>query len=102
MNNSPVAEIVTFRLANGADKAAFLKAAKGMEPFLASTGAMVKRNLSRDQDGVWTDHIEWTSMQAAKDAATAMMQRPEAGPFMSLIDEQSVTMRHAEILITQG
>lgn len=102
MNNSPVAEIVTFRLTKDADKSAFIEAAKGMEPFLASTGAMIKRNLSRDEDGVWTDHIEWTSMQAAKDAAAAMMQRPEASPFMSQIDEQSISMRHATILMTQG
>ena len=102
MSNSHVAEIVTFQLTKEADRTQFVKAAKGMEPFLQSTGAMVKRSLSCGKDGIWTDHIEWTSMQAAKEAAAAMMQRPEAGPFMSHIDESSVTMRHADILITQG
>ncbi len=93
----PVAEIVTFRLSEGADPAAFVAAADGMSPFLHGTGAVLTRTLSTDETGVWTDHITWTSMGAAKSAAAAMMEQPEAAPFMALIDPETVEMRHATI-----
>ena len=93
----PTAEIVTFRLIEGADEAEFITAAEGMMSFLQSTGAFESRTLSKDADGLWTDHLRWTSRDAAKTAATEMMQQPEAGPFMALIDPDSVTMRHAGI-----
>ena len=93
----PVAEIVTFRLTDGADTAAFAKAADRMTPFLKDTGAVLSRILSVDEDGLWTDHITWTSMQAALAAAQDMMQQPEAAPFMQMIAPETVQMRHAPI-----
>jgi hypothetical protein len=93
----PVAEIVTFRLVEGADPAAFTKAAEGITPFLRSTGVVLSRTLSADANGLWTDHITWTSMQAATDAAAQMMERAEAAPFLSMIDPDTVEMRHAPV-----
>ena len=52
-----VAEIVTFRLAAGADPAAFLTAAAAVEPMLRAGGDVIARTLSCDDDGLWTDHI---------------------------------------------
>jgi hypothetical protein len=94
---SPVAEIVTFQIADGADPEAFIAAAKGMTPFLDATGAVLSRTLSVDEAGLWTDHIVWTSMASAKSAAEEMMQQPEAAPFMSLIVADTVAMRHVPI-----
>ena len=92
-----VAEIVTFRLTEGADASAFAQAAGGMSPFLRSTGAVLSRTLSVDEDGLWTDYIVWTSMQEAKAAAAEVMKEPGAAPFMQMIDPASVNMRHATI-----
>ncbi|MEX0283114.1 MAG: hypothetical protein AB3N23_00735 [Paracoccaceae bacterium] len=97
-----VAEIVTFRLADGTTQDAFTKAAQAMEPFLIETGSMHARVLSVDADGLWTDHLVWSSMTAAKTAAEQIMARPEAQPFMSMIDPATVTMRHAPIRVTQN
>ncbi|WP_299591714.1 hypothetical protein [uncultured Tateyamaria sp.] len=97
----PVAEIVTFRLVDGTDPASFISAADGMGPFLRSTGAMITRTLSSDENGLWTDHITWTSLEAAKTAANEMFQRPEAQPVMSMIDHDSIDMRHAPIYLQQ-
>jgi len=93
----PIAEIVTFQLKKDAETKAFLDAATMMDLFLKGTGAVLARTLSKDPQGVWTDHIIWTSLQAAKDGAAAVMQDPGAAPFMSMIDETTVTMGHAEI-----
>lgn len=97
---TPVAEVVTFRLVAGADPAEFAAAAHGMTPFLTATGAVLSRNLSQGQNGLWTDHIIWTGMQAAKDAAARIMQEPAAAPFMALIDPDTVTLRHEHIRFT--
>jgi hypothetical protein len=94
---SCIAEIVTFRLVAGADPEAFVRAAEGMTPFLRSTGAARARTLSRDDSGLWTDHIVWRDMAAASDAAARIMQEPSSGPFMSMINPATVALRHATI-----
>lgn len=93
----PVAEIVTFRLNEGTDPQTFVAAAQEMTPFLQETGSMLSRTLSADETGLWTDHIIWTSMQAAQQAAADIMQTPAASPFMSMIDGGTAHMRHAPI-----
>ena len=97
--DGPVAEIVTFRLVDGADEAAFLAAARGMEPFLRDTGAVVRRTLSKGADGGWTDHIIWTSLSAAEAAAPEIHARPEAAQFMALIQQDGEELRHEHILM---
>ena len=99
--SAPVAEIVTFRLIEGTEPAAFVAAAADMGPFLRSTGAMIKRTLSSDDTGLWTDHIIWTSLDAAQTAAAQMFEHPEAGPFMAMIDPNGMDMRHAPIQLQQ-
>ena len=97
MSHTPVAEIVTFRLVDGTDPEVFTTSAEAILPFLRNTGAMTGRILSRDRDGLWTDHLTWTSLEAAQSAAKAMFDRPEAAPFMHMIDAATMTMRHAPI-----
>ncbi|WP_415920846.1 hypothetical protein [Tateyamaria sp. SN6-1] len=97
----PVAEIVTFRLIDETDPAAFVAAADDMAPFLRSTGAMMRRTLSADDTGLWTDHITWTSLEAAKAAAAQMFERPEAQPFMAMINPEGMDMRHAGVQLQQ-
>ena len=94
------AEIVTFRLKSDADPQAFARAAADLMPFLTSTGDMITRTLSRDDTGLWTDHITWTSRAAADAAAKAMFERPEAAPFVALIEPEGMEMRHATIHLT--
>lgn len=94
----PVLEIVSFTLADGADDAAFLEAARGTEALLRKRGSLLRRFLVKDDDNRWTDILEWTSMDEARAAAEAVMQEPDFAPFGSMIDGESVQMRHAPIL----
>jgi hypothetical protein len=96
-----VAEIVTFHLIPGADPAAFVMAARALEPMLKATGNVLSRTLSCDDTGTWTDHITWTSMDAAKTTAEAMMADPAAAPMMQMIAPEHVQMRHALIQYQQ-
>ena len=95
---APVIEIVTFRLIDGADDVAFIEAARGTETLLRARGALVRRYLVRDADGLWTDIVEWTSMQDALSAAEAVMKEPDFAAFGAMIDPQTVVMRHAPVL----
>lgn len=95
----PVAEIVTFRLAPGMTEAAFLQAANGTVPFVEAAPGFVARRLSRAEDGTWTDHVVWASMDQAMAAAEALMAEPAAAPFLQAIDMASLAMRHEAILL---
>lgn len=95
------AEIVTFRLTDGCTPQAFADAAAAMEPFLRATGGFVRRDLSVDADGLWTDHILWQDAASARAAAAAIMETPAAGPFMAMIDGPSAVMRHATVHLQQ-
>ncbi len=99
MTKPTVAEIVTLRLKPGVSDSAFTEAAQAMTPFLKSTGALISRALSADGDGMWTDHILWTSEDAAKTAAAEMFTRPEAAAFMGMIDTSDTHMRHAGLML---
>ncbi|MBD3663534.1 hypothetical protein [Sulfitobacter aestuariivivens] len=96
-----IAEIVTFRLTEGSDPQAFVAAARAIEPMLHAGGHTLSRTLSRDADGLWTDHIIWTSAEAAKAMAEKIMSAPDAAPMMQMIDPEGVVMRHAEIFHLQ-
>ena len=93
----PVLEIVSFRLADGIETQDFLAAAAGTEAILRDRGALVRRYLVLDDQGQWTDLIEWTSLEAALTAAEAVMQHPDFAPFGGMIDGETVDMRHAQI-----
>ena len=94
----PVMEIVTYKLKPDTDIAAYMDAARATETFLQSTGAVIRRALTVDADGIWTDVIEWRSLSQAKAAEAEAMQRPEFGIFFSSIDDSTVSLRHADIV----
>lgn len=97
-SNVPVLEIVTFRTVEGTDREQFLNAARTTEAMLREHGSLIRRFLTVDESGVWTDAIEWTSMDEAMAAADAVMQHPDFAPFGSMIDGDTIEMRHAPIL----
>ena len=98
-SSQPVAEIVTYRLNAGVSQEDHLSAANATRAFLNETGSVITRTLSVDETGLWTDHIIWTSLEAAKAAEAQAMQRPEFGVFFSGMDETSVSLRHTTILM---
>ncbi len=100
--HAQIVEVVTFRLMDGVKPEAFAKAAAAIKPFLDATGAVTARTLSRAEDGTWTDHIRWTTLEQAKTAAEEIFARPEAAPLMAMIDPESVELKHAPILYQTG
>jgi len=98
-SSQPIAEIVTYRLNENVLPIDHISAAKATRAFLNETGAVIARTLTVDDTGLWTDHIIWTSLDAAKAAEAEAMQRPEFAAFFSGMDEASVTLRHTTIMM---
>lgn len=98
----PVAEIVTFRLLPGLDQTGFLALARATEAPLAAQPGFLRRSLSVDDTGLWTDYVEWTDLPTALMAAEAVMADPAFAPFGQAIDPQGMVMRHAPILWRMG
>lgn len=94
----PVMEIVSFRLNVGVSPEDFRQAADAIDSLLRDRGTASARRLVMDDDGLWTDIIEWSSMDEAKAAAEHLVKDPLFAPLGAMIDGTSVQMRHAPIL----
>lgn len=94
-----IAEIVTYKLKEGIATQEALAAAQKTEAFLRSTGAVVSRSLSVDENDVWTDYILWTSLAAAKATEAQAIQRPEFAKFFALMADETVELRHARVVM---
>lgn len=97
-----VAEIVTFRLVDGAEPQAFVEAAMATAPLVAAQPGFVRRSLSLDATGLWTDHVEWADLASAETAARVVIRAPAFAPFAGMIAVEGMSMRHAAILWRMG
>jgi len=97
-NPVAIAEIVTFRLRPGADEARFLADARATDRPVTALPGFLRRSLSRDDSGLWTDYVEWTDLASATAAAQAVMGLPEFAPFIAAIDPEGMILRHAPVL----
>lgn len=102
MTQDTIVEIVTFHLKADAEPADFLNAMEVMQPFVDRHGGVLSRTLSRDADGLWTDHVLWESEAKAMALAEAFMTAPETQAARDLIDGPTVQMRHAPVMLRKG
>ena len=93
-----IADIVTFRLRPGTDEARFLADARATDRPVAALPGFLRRSLSRDDTGLWTDYVEWTDLASATAAAQAVMGLPEFAPFIAAIDPEGMILCHAPVL----
>jgi hypothetical protein len=94
----PVLEIVTFKLASGVSEDAFLKAGEAAVTFMKNRKGFISRRLSRNNDGTYTDHVTWASLDAAKESMDASMSEASLGAFMQSIDPATMRIEHQAIV----
>lgn len=92
-----VAEIVTFHLAEGVSPDAFVKLSRATEAFVRAHPGFLHRQLSRGEDGSWTDYVVWRDMNTAQRVAKAFADQAFAPELMAAIDPETVKMRHEHI-----
>lgn len=97
-----VIETVTFRLVDGVPQAQFLEAALRATAFMTARPGFLRRRLSCEENGTWIEHVEWTSLEAAKAAAAEIGRDERARAFVRAIDGPSVKLSHSELKVSVG
>ncbi|MEM7635279.1 MAG: hypothetical protein AAF299_12005 [Pseudomonadota bacterium] len=93
-------ETVMFKLNGGISREAFIEAAKAINDFVNERDGFVSRRLSCGDDGLWIEHVEWETLEAARSAAAEIGDDPKLVPVMKAIDEQSVKLHHTTLEIS--
>ena len=93
-----VAEIVSFKLNSGVNEAQFLRDAQKTGPIVRAASGFISRQLSKGEDGRWSDYILWQSLKQAKEAAKTVVNDPAFAPFGQAIDFETVVMRHETVM----
>ncbi|MFV1442045.1 hypothetical protein VWZ88_17905 [Phaeobacter sp. JH20_36] len=92
-----VAEIVTFKLAEGVSEAEFIVLSQASESFVRAQPGFVHRQLSCGEDGRWTDYVIWADMETAKSVAAEFHKQDFCASLMQAIAEGTAQMRHEEV-----
>ncbi len=98
--SNKILEVVVFKLAEGVTDELFLESAQGIEGWLETKPGFLNRRLSKDENGMWLDLIEWESMDEAQSAAAEIMSQPAGQAFSANIDGPSVQMYHMQTIHT--
>jgi len=94
-----VVEIVSFKLNPDVNKNDFLESNIAFEEFIKARPGILYRSLCcNEETGVWSDIVYWQTMADAKNAQQAFMQSPCCSKLMQLVDPESISMQHSEIL----
>ncbi|WP_144872699.1 hypothetical protein [Hyella patelloides] len=57
----------------------------------------INRHFAKGEGGEWIDAVIWDSRENAQAAAKAFMDIPEAEPFFSLMNQETINLCHATI-----
>lgn len=92
-------EILTFRLAEGADEADFLEADRAVQTeFAYQQPGLLRRTTARGADGTWLVIDVWRSSEHADACERAWGHDEWTSRFMSLVDSDSVrTARYQQL-----
>ncbi len=93
-------ETVTFKLAEGVTKDAFLQTVSASTQYIQGRSGFIARRLSCSDDGTWIEQIEWETMADAKGAAANLGSADSIQPFLQAINETSVTMHHSTVEVS--
>ena len=93
-----VVEIVTFKLSRQAKDDEFLAASNAATQFARTQPGFVYRSLTRAEDGLWMDYVQWDTMENAMAAMNAFPKDEGVKPMMQMIDEDTVTVGHHALM----
>lgn len=91
-------EYAQFKVAQGVDEKAFLKASDGIMPDLRKTKGFVSRKLVRGDDGVWADIVRWKTLEDALNLAKEFEKIESCHNYLSMIDQSTVKISHHELV----
>lgn len=96
---SNVFENVQFEFNAGVTDEQGLSAVKASMDFAKEQDGFIKRSLTKNNDGLWVDVIEWKNMNSAKAAGGKFMEDKRNAEFGSLINGPTVKMLHLDCML---
>lgn len=93
-----VAEIITFELKDGVSDADYVALSQTSHAYVSYARGFVSRQLSKSQDGRWTDYVIWRSLEDAKAAQAEFMAQEFAPAMVGAINPDTMRMEHQEVL----
>lgn len=98
--NKHTIETVTFKLNDSMSREEFASAAEAITNFAQKQDGFVSRRLSCSDDGLWIEHVEWKTLEAAQAAAALIGKEPTLEACMKAIDGPSVVLHHTTLEIS--
>lgn len=95
---SQVAEIVTFKLNDGVSDTEYLKLNLPSHAFSSNAKGYVSRQLSKGDDGTWTDYVLWETLEDAQAVQEQFMAQDFAPAMVGAINGETLTMCHQRVL----
>lgn len=95
-----VLEAITFQLEDFVTEEAFLEAAGAANEFLQSCDGFIARRLAKGDDGVWQEHVEWESKEAAERAFKEASTLPSMEAFFSAARKDSINMAFRQLMLS--
>ena len=93
-----IAEVVTFALNEGVSDADYLALNAPSKDYISSLPGFVSRQLSKSEDGIWTDYTVWRTPEDAQAHMQSFMAQDFAPAMVGAINPETMTMRHQKIL----
>lgn len=92
-SGQPAYECVSYRLKEGADPTVFRDMLARIGSVITRYAGFVSRSVYLDEEnGTWTELLQFRSMEAVQAIAATLMAEPEMLSLRSLIEESSVSM----------
>ena len=93
--------LYVFKLANGASDQQFVEASQQAEAFIKEQPGFLYRSVSRQNNSdLWIDTGYWESAEAYQKVHQAFMTEPRCQRFMELIDQETLDVRHTQLVTT--
>jgi hypothetical protein len=86
--------MVSYRLKAGVSIEDLRATHAGINAFCLAQEGFLYRSVSQDEHQTWFDVVYWKTMEDAQAAGEAFMQNPAGQILASLIDNNSMQMRH--------
>ncbi|MCY4179444.1 MAG: hypothetical protein OXC60_10420 [Litoreibacter sp.] len=93
-----IAEIVRFKLKPGVSDADYLALTEPSHAYAGGMPGFLSRNLSKGDDGEWTDYVIWENLDSARAASEGFMAQDFAPAMVDAIDKATMRMTHQHIL----
>lgn len=95
-------EVALFQTQPGISDAEALRLLELLTPIVSQFPGFVSRRISRNEQGLWLDFLEWETMEQARSASATILKMPAAAEAFQIIDMSTLQMFHFRAAATNS